>query len=317
MDPQAVVAPLRGEVRRGAAAVAREAVRLFEEAVEASAAPDADALRAELAALARAALGAQPAMAPLVALGAAVLRAASGVAGAAEARAAVRAALAAFRDRLARAAREIAGRAEALIPAGGRVLTVSSSSTVCAALLEAARRRAFDVICLEGRPNLEGRALAAALAAAGVRVTLAVDAAVGALVRGCDLVLVGADSIGDLGVVNKIGTCPAAWAARSAGVPIYALADTTKILPPGFPQPVADDRPAAEVWAGAPPGVVVWNRYFEATPLALFAGVVTEQGLRGVEELERFRAALEVPAELRAAAGSGTTTPPGGGPAAP
>jgi len=298
MDPEALVAPLRADVRGGAAELAHSAVALFETALAESAATDVDDFRASLARLAACTLEAQPAMAPLVTLASTVLLAASGTASVEEARAAARRALDQFRERLQSAGREAAARAEGLIPAGGRLLTLSSSSTVRAALLEAAKRRSFDVVCLEGRPHFEGRALAAALAAAGVRVTLAVDAAVAAVIRGCDLVLTGADSIGDLGVVNKIGTRPAAWAAKSAGIPIYALADTTKILPCGVPQPVDDDRPAAEVWPEAPPGVAIWNRYFEATPLSLFAGVVTEAGLRTPAELEQMRAGLELPAEL-------------------
>jgi len=299
MDLDALVAPLRADVRGGAAELAGSAVALFEAALAESAATDVEDFRAFLSRLAARTLEAQPSMAPLVTLAATVLLAASGTASVEEARAATRRALDRFRERIRSASREAAARAEGLIPAGGRVLTVSSSSTVRAALLEAAKRRSFDVVCLEGRPNFEGRSLAAALAAAGVRVTLAVDAAVAAVIRGCDVVLTGADSIGDLGVVNKIGTRPAAQAAKSAGIPIYALADTTKILPCGVPQLVEDDRPAAEVWPEAPPGVAIWTRYFEATPLSLFAGVVTEAGLRTPAELEELRAGLELPAELR------------------
>lgn len=291
--------PLRQDVKSGAAELARQAISLFEAAIEAPGAEDVEAFRADLVELSLRVLAAQPSMAGLVGLAASVVRAASGTADLDVARDEARRAVIAFRTRLDQATREIAARADGLIPAGGRVLTLSSSSTVRLAILEAARRRAFDVICLEGRPNLEGRALAEALAEAGVRVTLAVDAAVCAVIRGCDVVLGGADSIGDLGVVNKIGTRAAALAARSAGIPIYALADTSKILPAGFPQPVEDDRPSQEVWPDSPPGVTIWNRYFEATPLSLFAGVVTEQGLRTADELDRIRSSIEVPAELR------------------
>ncbi|HEY8468145.1 MAG TPA: hypothetical protein VIL18_00815 [Longimicrobiales bacterium] len=299
MNPDARVAALRADVHGGAAELAQDAVALFEAALADDSAADVESFRASLCQLAARTLAAQPAMAPLFALASVVLRAASGTASVHQAREEARRALHRFRERLQHAARETAARAEGLVPAGGRLLTLSASSTVRAALLEAARRRSFDVVCLEGRPHLEGRSLAAALAAAGVRVTVAVDAAVAAVIRGCDLVLTGADSIGDLGVVNKIGTRPAAQAARSAGIPIYALADTTKILPCGVPQPVDDDRPGAEVWPDAPPGVTIWNRYFEATPLSFFTGVVTEAGLRAPAEIEQLRAGLEVPAELR------------------
>jgi translation initiation factor 2B subunit (eIF-2B alpha/beta/delta family) len=130
-------------------------------------------------------------------------------------------------------------------------------------------------------------------------VTVAVDAAITSLSRGCDLFLVGADSIGDAGVVNKIGTRTAAQSARSAGIPIYALADHSKLLPPGFRQPLEDDRPADEVWPRAPADVNVWNRYFEATPLGHFAGIVTESGLHTPAEVDDLRAKIELPVELR------------------
>ena len=144
--------------------------------------------------------------------------------------------------------------------------------------------------------------MAAALAGKGIAVSVAVDAACGAVVRDCDVVLVGADSIGDLGIVNKIGPRAAALLARRAGVPMYALADSTKLLPAGWPQELDDAREAGEVWPNAPAGVNVWNRYFEATPLAYLDGVVTEDGLRSESDVEMQRARLHVPAPLRRAA---------------
>jgi translation initiation factor 2B subunit (eIF-2B alpha/beta/delta family) len=299
MDLDALITPLREDVQSGAVDLARCAAGAFEHVIERSTAPDVESLRAELAALAGRILDAQPAVAPLVGLSAAVVRAASGTVSTAEARREAKQAVAAFRQSLDRSGREVAARAEGLIPAGGHVLTLSSSSTVRSALLEAARRRSFEVICLESRPGLEGREMAAALAGAGVRVTLAVDAAIAALIRGCDIVVIGADAIGDLGIVNKIGTRVAALAARGAGVPAFALADTSKLLPPSYPPLLEDDRPPGDVWDQPPEGVHVWNRYFEATPLTLFEGVVTELGLKNPAEIERLRSRLAYPAELR------------------
>ena len=91
----------------------------------------------------------------------------------------------------------------------------------------------------------------------------------------CDLVLLGADSIGDAGVVNKIGSASLAEPAHRMGKPVYVISDETKILPPGFPQHIRDDRPADEVWR-APAGVRVWNRYFETIPMDWVTAVVTE-----------------------------------------
>jgi translation initiation factor 2B subunit (eIF-2B alpha/beta/delta family) len=170
-------------------------------------------------------------------------------------------------------------------------------------LTEEAGPRGITVLCFESRPVNEGRHMAAALAKAGVDVVFAVDAAAQLLVPEADAVLLGADSIGDLGAVNKIGSASLAQAARVAGVPVHVLADETKILPRGFPQVLDDDRPGAEVW-DAPPGVRIWNRYFEVVPLEWVTSVVTDLGVHSPQALEDRRAALDFPMGLRAWAAS-------------
>lgn len=289
---EALLERLRSDRDRGAAelvALAGDAYRAALERVPASA--PADELRVVLERAARDTVAAQPAMAPLATL-AAELRGALAAKGPDGARAAVVRLLDELPRRLERAPVEIARLALELLPAGARVLTLSNSSTVRSALLAAAARGPLRVVCLESRPRLEGRALADVLAAAGAEATLAPDAAMATLVASCDLVIVGADSVGDGGVVNKIGTHAAALCARAAGVAAYVLADSMKLLPHGAPQPVADERPPDEMWDSVPEGVRVWNRYFEATPLALFTAVVTEVGVLGPPEVELRRAAL-------------------------
>ena len=144
----------------------------------------------------------------------------------------------------------------------------------------------------------EGRAFAETLARAGLPVTYAVDAGAWSLIPQCSALLLGADSIGDRGVVNKIGSASLAHAAGAAGVPVHVLCDTTKILPLGFPQVVEDDRPATEVWE-APTGVTVWNRYFEVVPLELVTGIVTEDGVLTPKQLEAERGLIPFPDFLR------------------
>ncbi|MBI4539806.1 MAG: translation initiation factor eIF-2B [Gemmatimonadetes bacterium] len=298
MDIRALVAPLRADAVSGAAVIARRAARLVRRAARETPAADVRALRSALSRLAVALLEAQPAMAPLVALARDVLIAVEGVDEIEEARGAAAAAALAFTATLERAGQAVAGAAVPLIPEGGRVLTLSSSSTVRWALLAAARERALRVTCLESRPLREGRRLARALEEAGIPVRFAVDAAVASLVDESDIVLVGADSVGDRGVVNKIGTRAAALAAGAARVPVYVLADRTKLLPPGFPQPLGGTGPAHEVWR-APRGVEIWNHYFEATPVELASGLVTEEGVLDPAAVAAQRAALAVPPRLR------------------
>ena len=297
MSAEGIIEAIRNDTRRGASELVRDALAAYTATIDET--PPSIPLQPRLAETARAILDAQPAMAPLLALACNIVRAAGG---AADAPVAARQALLEFSARLDRIAREVPERAEGLIPAGGRVLTLSASATVRRALCLAAGRRTFDVVCLEGRPALEGRDMAEQLAQKGIPVSVAVDAACGVVMRDCDVVLVGADSIGDLGIVNKIGTRAAALLAKRAGVPIYALADSTKLLPAGWAQELDDARAGDEVWSDAPAGVSVWNRYFEATPLAYLDGVVTEDGLRSEADVEMQRARLQVPAPLRSAA---------------
>ena len=294
-----IIDAIRNDTRRGASELVRDALVAFTATIDD--APASEALQPRLERTARALVEAQPAMAPLLALACSIVRSTASTPPDRTTAAAKQAVLE-FAARLDRIAREVPERADGLIPAGGRVLTLSSSATVRRALTLAAARRTFDVVCLEGRPALEGRDMAAQLAEHRMRVVVAVDAALGSVMRDCDVVLVGADSIGDLGIVNKVGTRAAALLARRTGVPIYAIADSTKLLPVGWPQELDGDRPTAEVWPDAPAGVTIWNRYFETTPLAWFDGVVTEDGLRSEADVEMQRARLHVPATLRDAA---------------
>ncbi|HEX9887067.1 MAG TPA: hypothetical protein VGA70_11295, partial [Longimicrobiales bacterium] len=290
--------PLRADVVSGAAVVARTACEVVRRASTEIPADSPEALRAGLGQMAVAILDAQPAMASLVALAARVLDAVEGASSVEAAREAAATAARAFDASLQAMTDALVGRAADELPRGGTILTTSSSSTVRAVLLECAPARGLSVICLESRPMNEGRFLAAALARGGIPVTFAVDAAAVALLREADACLLGADSIGDRGVVNKIGSCGVARSARSAGLPVLVAADASKLLPRGFPQPVEDDRPPEEVWK-APLGARVWNRYFEAVPMSDVTRVITDTGVYSPEEIGRLRDSLAVPVELR------------------
>jgi translation initiation factor 2B subunit (eIF-2B alpha/beta/delta family) len=296
---EALVAPLRDDTVSGASVVAGAASEVLHRGALEAGGETPSEVRASLGRLVTKVLAAQPAMAPLVALCREVLEAASAAADAQTARGSAAHAADLFRERLDERQREVARRAARLLPGKGTVLTVSSSATVRDAILFDAPLRELRVVCLEGRPMHEGRVMAEALAGAGIDVVFAVDAAADALLRHADLVLLGADSIGDLGVVNKIGSLGVALAARRRAIPVHVAADETKILPRGFPQHVVDDRPSEEVWV-APSGVSVWNRYFEVLPLEIVTSVVTDEAIYRPEELERRRAGVELPEEIRA-----------------
>lgn len=305
MNLDALVAPLRADVVSGATVVGRTAADVVRRVAEGSTTGPEDDFRDLLGRLILRILDAQPAMAPLVTLGSRVLGAADEAESPERARRAVLEAVSRFKGALDRAGSEVGERAREILPERGRIVTISHSSTVRAALSRPGSREC-EVVCLESRPLTEGRRLARELAREGIPVLYAVDAAAWRLTTGASVVVLGADSIGDRGVVNKVGSRTLAEAGRGEGVPAYVLADRTKLLPPGLPQRTDDDRPEDEVWSG-PPGVRVHNRYFEAVPLELFRGVITDEGIRSTDEIEAARREIPLPEELRRWAGSHPT----------
>lgn len=188
-----------------------------------------------------------------------------------------------------RAAHDAALHSATLIRDGATVLTYSRSSTVLAAFVEAKRAgRDFSVVATESRPMLEGRALAEAVVSHDIPVTLIADAAASLAMDGVDLVMVGADKITPVNLVNKIGTRMIALAARERGLPLYAVCDSSKFIREDyFGATIRHLGSPDELWPDAPRGVVVVNRYFEPTPLACFTGIVTEAGVLSITEAAR------------------------------
>ena len=172
-----------------------------------------------------------------------------------------------------------AAQAAKLVMEGGRVLVLSSSAAVQRSL-ELARtdRKRFFVVVLESRPMLEGRTTAARLAAAGIPVELTIDAALVTEVRRASQILVGADALTDQVLVNKCGTLALALVAKEYGVPLFAIAENSKLLPNGLLPENDRPRDAREVWDGAPEGVTVHNRYFEKVPLKYVRTFALEDG---------------------------------------
>lgn len=260
---------------RGASLLALDALALLERA-GAEAPRDAGGL-AQLADLARALRATRPSM-PVIAN--VVNHAMHEVSLARDAPAAARAcekAAQTARDRVLEARGGAAREAAAL--ARGTVLTHSASETVTKALRAAHRSGTLArVVVAEGRPGLEGRELARALAAQGVETILVVDAALGLHAREADVALVGADAVlGDGSLVNKVGTRLLGMACARAGTPLYAAADRFKVSA-ATTLPLEAKAPD-EVWPDAPRGVQVRNIYFDRTEADLVAGIATDAGL--------------------------------------
>ena len=162
------------------------------------------------------------------------------------------------------------------------VVTISFSSTVVV-VLEAIRSvRPLSVSCSESHPALEGRRLAAQLAATALPVTYFGDAAIGHALTGADAVIVGADAIAPSWFLNKSGTRMLAAAAAQQGVPVYVAATRDKFVRQELSaRLVIRNGNPGEVWADPPGGVDVRNPYFESTPLDLVTAVLSDIGVLG------------------------------------
>lgn len=303
---QAVAAIAEDSVS-GAVEIAEKSAEVLQRLARTDQSEGIDELRRRLLELSWALIRAHPTMAPLVNLVNAVLWTIDGAPDPEAARRAVAETTGDFKRRLRVHEAAIAETALRLIPDDGQVLTNGRSTTVRAALRHAQRAgRRFRVICAEGRPACEGRTLAAELAAGGIAVTLVIDALAIAMAGETQLVLVGADHLGGYGLVNKVGTYGIALAAQARGVPMYALCGSEKFLPPGFVPPGQAHWPTDQVWAEAPGEVAISNLYFDSTPLAALAGIVTEQGVQPTAGIEAWLAATKLHPGLKQLSLQGT-----------
>src|SRR5262245_21102266 len=268
---------IKADNRSGAAEILRKAAAVYADASGSQAGLSRQGSVLIVGMISSALREAQPAIAPLLNLTKEVDSVIQRSGGDRELELAAKTALE-FAESASRKAAASAVRGAQLISENSVVLTHSRSSTVLAALLDAASGgRRFTLLATESRPMLEGRQLAEAVSSTGIDVSIMVDAAAALVMDTVDLVLVGADRVTAEHVVNKIGTRMIALAARDLGIPIYCLADTSKFIrdPPTAPQANAPD---AEVWPDHPPAVSVINQYFEEVPVGLFTAIVTESG---------------------------------------
>lgn len=95
----------------------------------------------------------------------------------------------------------------------------------------------------------------------------------------------GADTITQQELVNKMGTRTIALAARKRGLPFYAVCDTSKFISADYwYRPVRDKGGSNLPGTDAPVERLLVNGYFEPTPLAHFTGIITEDGVLSTEE---------------------------------
>jgi translation initiation factor 2B subunit (eIF-2B alpha/beta/delta family) len=184
---------------------------------------------------------------------------------------------------------DAASAAADVLAGADAVATLSRSGTVQSTIETLAPT---EVVVAESRPACEGVGVAEwAAAETDATVTLTTEAGVPTALatHDVDAVLVGADSIHpDGSVVNKTGTRVLALAARDLDVPVYVVASSHKIRPAGR-QPAANDTseqtaPDEAVYDGDA-DLSVHAPTFEAVPIELVDGVLTEMGALDAAEI--------------------------------
>ncbi|ELY43446.1 translation initiation factor eIF-2B [Natronorubrum sulfidifaciens] len=162
---------------------------------------------------------------------------------------------------------------------GATLLTHDYSSTVLEAIEQAVEAgKSFEVYITEARPRYIGRKTARALADIDeLDTTLITDSAHGVYLEECDRVVVGMDCIVDDKLYNRVGTFPIAATAHQLDVPVTVLGSASKIVTEGF---VFENefRTGSEVMPEPADGFAVENPAYDATPVSLLEGVITDEG---------------------------------------
>ena len=170
-----------------------------------------------------------------------------------------------------------------------RLFTLSYSEAVRDAIL-AWHVGEKQVTIAESGPRNEGVRLAEDLSRQGVQVRTVPNAEIASAVGDVDAVLVGCDAITDAdAVLNKVGTLLAVTAANDAGIPAYAIAQTFKVVPSGWPVFLELQSPAD---FGGTKGTQAGSAVFDLTSLDLFEAVFTEEGALTAGRLSEIRAEL-------------------------
>lgn len=170
---------------------------------------------------------------------------------------------------------------------GDTVMTHCNSSIALGIIIRAYREgKNIRVIATETRPRMQGLITADILDREGIEVTLIIDSAARFFMRNVDKVVVGADAVAANGaVINKIGTSMIALAAHEARVPFMVAAETYKFSPDTLfgklikIEERAVDEVVSRDWIRDRVNVKVRNPAFDATPPEYIDLIITELGV--------------------------------------
>ncbi|MCA9741186.1 MAG: hypothetical protein H6695_09750 [Deferribacteres bacterium] len=141
-----------------------------------------------------------------------------------------------------------------------------------------------EVWITESRPMCEGTMLAKALSFLPNRKILMVDDARGIAIQHVDAVLVGADTISEKFIINKIGSHAVALLANEHKIPVFVLAELIKFFPEDLALPEEQLHAGSEIDVQLK-NVEYFNYYFEKIPLERIHRVISSNGVFDQQEI--------------------------------
>ncbi|EST07066.1 Initiation factor 2B-related [Kalmanozyma brasiliensis GHG001] len=220
------------------------------------------------------------------------------------------------RDRIVYASKIIRTQAGNKIKDGDVVMTFARSSVVEGTLLAAWQRGVrFEVIVVDTRPLLEGKALLSVLLAAGIPCTYGLISSLSSLMPRADILLLGTSALLANGALySRAGTATCAMMAKEKGIPVIVCCETYKfservqldsfvqneagnprdlLLPSSEEAFDAEEDSEKERKGGlidvkeweTSPNLAVVNLLYDVTPPRFISAVASEVGLSGPESV--------------------------------
>ncbi len=162
------------------------------------------------------------------------------------------------------------------------IFTHCHSSSVVQALINAKKKKKFEVYNTETRPLYQGRKTARELKKAGIKVTNFIDSALNIALtksqktKDVNIIFLGADAVLKKGVINKIGSGLIGKLAKLEKIPVYILANSWKYFPKNIK---IEQRNFKEVWENAPKNIKIKNPAFELIKKKYIRGIISEFGI--------------------------------------
>jgi ribose 1,5-bisphosphate isomerase len=178
------------------------------------------------------------------------------------------------------------------------IMTQSYSSTVEGAIKMGGQKYILSAIVTRSGTSKIGQITAQEIQSYVAKITYIDDTAIGLYMNQAKKVFVGADRVcSDGSLVNGVGTCLMALAAKHYNVPFYVLCESLKIDPAlkSNEAELEEKNPNELVMQGVfSPKIIVKNPYFDITPPELITGLITEDGVTPQQNIINYIKKLSI-----------------------